>query len=198
MEAFATDQRRIFVEEVKKITAYNAANGKLQSGGTIKEVCRLMEKFLKGRAEEYKRLLNSLPLKPSKTIAADLNSVIEKYFDDKYSDFRDEYQKVISIANASENAVVAANDIANTVNKSIAENVKLETQQELMNIDVADSGSKFSKPMLALEGLLLLVTAFLAGMWAADQDGNYEPFIVITTALLGLLELMRRFLNAKA
>ncbi len=45
---------------------------------------------------------------------------------------------------------------------------------------------------IVIEIALLLVTLALGGLWAYDPSSNYEPFIVLCSAILAVMELVRR------
>ena len=67
-----------------------------------------------------------------------------------------------------------------------------DIDQHLVNLKHTYQLSNIEKIFLAVELAGLAGTAFLAGLWVADKNGNYEPFIVLLTVVTAGLEIYRR------
>ena len=76
--------------------------------------------------------------------------------------------------------------------KETVAGLQSEIDQYLVTLKHTHQLSSIEKKFLAVELAGLVGTAFLAGLWVADKNGNYEPIIVLLTVVTGGLEIYRR------
>ena len=63
----------------------------------------------------------------------------------------------------------------------------------LINLEQAKTESALQKAVWSTEGILLLISMFVAGMWFNDPEGNYEPLLVGLGIAISLLSLWLKF-----
>ncbi|MES9973140.1 MAG: hypothetical protein ABW094_02695 [Candidatus Thiodiazotropha sp.] len=194
LESFCKNQKIQFPEEIENLKKLHASKGLLISGATIKASCRILEENLEKRKEFFLCTLEELPFEYQKDLAVELNKLFEKYVPIDFSDFRPVYLDVLHMA-AKDN--MAANskglEIAEAGNGRVREQLLLEIRQYIHTLQNNAKLGRESKIYIYTELVVLVTTAFLAGMWASDSSGNYEPWIVILGLCLAVLDILRRY-----
>jgi len=193
LDVFSAAQRDEFDAEIMKIKNANSAKGKLRSGDTVKKVARSMKSLLETRASKTLSTIKNLPFSYSDSLEDELVLMVEKYLPPDFDDFRPQYLKLVKLTNDSDNVLAAALQLAEKDTTLIRENLKSEIRQHLVTLKHDQISRRSNKVFFVAEACGLLLTTFIAGMWAADRDGNYEPWIIIIAAVTASLELYRRY-----
>lgn len=194
LESYCKNQKIGFPEEIDKLKNLNAAKGKLRSGGTIKESCQILEEQLDLRKDFFFRTLKELPLEYKTDLEQEIDCLLDKYVPVDFSDFRSTYLDVLNLAAKDNKAAHSKGlELAEAGNGRIREQLSLEIKQYLHVLKNNTERSKEGKIYIFAELILLVVTAFLAGMWATDSGGNYEPWIVLSGVSLTILDIIRRY-----
>ena len=58
-----------------------------------------------------------------------------------------------------------------------------------VQLKLAHRKSSTEKILWGLEGLLLLMSMFISGMWYKDPTGNYEPILVVVGLVISFIFL---------
>ena len=111
-----------------------------------------------------------------------------------FSDFRSAYLDVLNLAaNNNMSAQTMGLELAEAGNGRVREQLSLDIKQYLHTLKNNTELVKESKIYIFIEIVLLVITAFLAGIWANDSGGNYEPLIVLSSVSLAGLDIFRRY-----
>lgn len=195
--AFSAVQRDEFGEEIERITRANAAKGNLRSGSTIKEVARSMKLLLDNRAKLILSTIADLPFAYTETLGQAINEIADKYLPVDFSDFRMRYLDLVHLTNERPSVVDAALELADKNNLLIRSKLESEIHQHVLILKNKVAGNSSNNVFFMFEIFGAVLVAFLAGMWALDPPGNYEPWIALILAIIAGLDVARRFKQGK-
>jgi len=191
IRTYADGQDRTLEDEIGIITNSNAANGTFKSGRTIKEVIRVCCTLIKNRAELTAETIRKLPFSYTASLESALKENVQQYFPDDLDGFQVKVRNLSRKAGGEKLEDVALEEIR-VFQKEAAAGLLSEIDQYLVTLKHAHQLSSIEKRLLFVELAGLVGTAFLAGLWAADRNGNYEPIIVLLAVITGALEIYRR------
>lgn len=192
IRTYADGQDRTLEDEIGIITNSNAASGTFKSGRTIKEVIRVCCTLLKNRADLTVETVRKLPFSYTASLEGALKENVRQYFPDDLGGFQVKVRNLARKAGGEKLEDVALEEIQAFQKEAIA-SLLSEIDQYLVTLKHTHQLSSIEKRFLAVELAGLVGTAFLAGLWFADRNGNYEPIIVLLTVITGGLEIYRRF-----
>lgn len=190
--ALTSTQKDTFEIEINRITKANAAKGKLRSGDTIREVADSLKGLINHRSSVILSCLRNLPFTYSESLRSDLDRVIDEYLPVDFANFRERYLELIHLAGANDIEESAGLDLVEKECHLVRETLSSGIDEHLLILKARPTSKPSSKGFLISEGLGVLATVFLAGMWVANPSGNYEPWIIIIAACTAGAELIRR------
>ncbi len=178
--------------KIKKMLAEHSRDGLLRSGDTIK---RTMDFISSENATFYQEIINhmgTINLQHYPLIESD----VQKLAKSVHASFKQEclsrlkksteiarnpklYERMIPKVEES-----MASDLANFQNDLNALVIDLKQQKFI---------SSFEKAVWGFEGLLLLFSMFIAGMWYKNPEGNYEPVLVGLALIIPLIAVWMKF-----
>ena len=191
IRTYADGQDRTLEDEIGIITNSNAASGTFKSGRTIKEVIRVCSTLTKNRADLTVETIRNLPFSYTVSLEGALKENVRQYFPDDLGGFQVKVRNLVRKAGGEKLEDVALEEIRAFQKEAVA-GLLSDIDQHLVNLKHTYQLSNIEKIFLAVELAGLAGTAFLAGLWVADKNGNYEPFIVLLTVVTAGLEIYRR------
>lgn len=191
VRTYAEGQDRTLEDEIGIISNSNAASGMFKSGRTIKEVIRVCCTLIKNRAELTVETIRKLPFSYSASLESALKENVRQYFPDDLGGFQVKVRNLVRKAGGENLEDVALEEIRSFQKEAVA-GLLSDIDQYLVSLKHTHRLSNIERGFLAVELTGLAGTAFLAGLWVADKNGNYEPFIVLLTVITGGLEIYRR------
>ena len=191
IRTYADGQDRTLEDEIGIITNSNAASGTFKSGRTIKEVIRVCSTLTKNRADLTVETIRNLPFSYTVSLEGALKENVRQYFPDDLGGFQVKVRNLVRKAGGEKLEDVALEEIRAFQKEAVA-GLLSDIDQHLVNLKHTYQLSNIEKIFLAVELAGLVGTAFLAGLWVADKNGNYEPFIVLLTVVTAGLEIYRR------
>lgn len=178
--------------DIKAMLAKHAAEGMLRSGNTIKKT---MDLISEGNARIYQETLqyvSSLNLAYYPEIENDIQGLARSAQESFKTEALPRFKKSTETAGnpqlyehlLPEIESGMANDLAKFQNQLNAASVHLKLNNVM---------SPTEKLLWGIEGLLLLISMFIAGMWYKDPSGNYEPVLVGLGLVIPLLAIGIKF-----
>lgn len=176
------------IDEMKK---HHASKGLLKSGNTIKFT---MDKIQSSAKQYYSELLSGVKqsnLKFNPNIEADILGASSDEFDNLLNLLWKRLAQICALAGKPEIFPEMKQEVQSQVDL-IFQRFANDIRHYVIELKQKDSQSTLSKFVGYVEIVVLVILAFLAGMWANDPSGNYEPFTVLLGILLTGLEVWRR------
>lgn len=174
----------------------HAANGLVRSGNTIKATMDMISDLTSKLYQEILSHLDVLSIHYYPTMERDVANLANK---------AQIQLKVESIAKFRKSTEMAGNPslyerMLPDVEAEMANN--LAAFQNALNAKVLEikqntQKSPIEKLLWAFEGVLLVVSIFVAGMWFKDPEGNYEPVLVGVGLIMPLVYLLIKRVTKK-
>lgn len=183
--------------EMKAMFAKHSAEGMQRSGNTIKKT---MDLISEGNAQLYKEILeyvSSLDIAYYPAIENDIQqlaiSAQESFKSEALTWFK-------TSTETAGNPRLFERMLAEVEADMATELAKFQNQlnKTTVQLKLNRSISPIEKVFWVIEGILLLVSMFIAGMWYKDPAGNYEPILVGLGLTIPLLVVVFKFGAKKA
>lgn len=197
LRTYTDAQDRTLDDEIEIITNSNAARGTFESGITIKGVIRVCGTLIKNRTEHTAETIRKLPFSYTPSLETALKENTQHYFPDDLGGFQVKVRNLVRKAGGDKLEDVALEEIR-TFQKEAVAGLLSEIDQYLVTLKHAHQLPNIEKLLLVVEIASLVGTAFLAGLWVADKNGNYEPIIVLFAVATAGLEIYRRVKHRNA
>lgn len=183
--------------ELKAMYTKHSAEGMLRSGNTIKKAMDLISKGNTRIYDETLEYVSALNLSYYPSIESDIQqltiSAQESYKSEALARFKTSTETAgdpkLFDRMLSEVESDMAKDLAKFQNK---------LNSAAVQIKLSKTTSPIEKVFWVIEGILLLVSMFIAGMWYKDPTGNFEPVLVGLGLAISLLALAFKFGAKKA
>jgi hypothetical protein len=191
IRAYTNAQGRILDDEIEIIANSNAESGIFMSGQTLKSVIRVCCTLIKNRSELATETIRKLPFSYTPSLETTLKENAQQFFPDDLGEFQ---QRIRDIAQRSgqENLGNWALEEIRNFQREVVAGLLSDIDQYLVTLKHANQLSNIDKLLLIIEIVCVVGTAFLAGLWVADKNGNYEPIIVLFAVGTAGLEIYRR------
>ena len=189
--AHSESQDRVLENEIEIITNGRIASGGFQSGNTIRDVVRVCGTLLENRAGVTLSTIKELPFSYAADLEPSLREHVQRHFSEDLGGFQVQVRNLARKALGNKVEDTALDEIRKAQNRTL-KNLLAEVDQYLVNLKHRSQISTAGKRILLIEVGCLVGTAFLAGLWVADKNGNYEPFIVLLAVIASALEIVRR------
>lgn len=187
----STSQIADLDDQIGAIKRLHASKGLLKSSATIKKVAEVCIGFFEQKRTFFQKSTFDLPFEAEKGLDEKLMDLFTTYFP---GDFDKVDQRLLEVIQMTGGEQFEAKYIAQMHEQRdfISENLKTEIEQFIINLRSKIRISIFEKIAILLEVVCLLMVTYLAGKWAVDPNGNYEPFIVVWGTVSAALEIGRR------
>ena len=192
LDSLASDQLNTLEVEISRITHRNAANGTLRSGNTIKDVAQSIVGLIRQRSSSILSSLRNRPFLYSDSLSAQLDEVVKQYLPNEIPEFRERFIELMKLVGGNDRAQAAGLEIVSGDCERIRRQLNVGIRDHLLLLKSKTNEASRSKLIVGFEITALVITAFLAGMWAANPAGNYEPWIVLVAVVVAILEAFRR------
>lgn len=197
VRAYSDAQDRTLDNEIGIIANSNAASSTFRSGRTIKEVIRVCCTLIKNRTDLTADTIRKLPFLYTPSLEVTLKENAQQYFSDDLGGFQVRVRNLVRKAGGEKLEDVALEEIRIFQKEAVA-GLLSEIDQFLVTLKHTHQLTNAEKILLGVEIVSLVGTVFLAGLWVADKNGNYEPFIVLLAVLTAGLEIYRRVKHRNA
>lgn len=197
LRAYSESQDRTLENEIEIITNGRIASGGFQSGNTVRDVVRVCGTLLENRAGVTLATIKELPFSYVLDLEQSLREHIQRHFSEDLGGFQVQVRNLVGKAAGDKLEDTALDEIRKAQSRTL-KNLFAEIDQYLVNLKHRSQISTAGKRMVFIEVGCLVGTAFLAGLWVADKNGNYEPFIVLLAAIGSALEIIRRIKYSNA
>ena len=197
MHAFCVSQETFLEKEITRISSSHAAVGRFKSGATIHAVLDSCLALYKTRANEFIKRLKTTPLKYDVNLSTQITSLFNQLFSIDFGNFKTMIKDIVHRTGNSDDSPAdkrtfqLLTDELNEIQSNLSANI----EQHILILKTTTGSSSNEKIFFAIEGCSLLATVYLAGMWTVDKNGNYEPWIVLFSAVIAIVEIARRRLN---
>ena len=104
---------------------------------------------------------------------------------------REELKNIVQLIGMKDRLMNAALAEVKEARQTTIRDLELRIQQHIISIKSTNSFTWVDILARILEGVLLLTIVFLAGRWSNDPQDNYEPYIVILTVVMPIVEIVR-------
>lgn len=193
LAAISANQKNTLELEIRRITHRNSANGTLKSGNTIREVASSINGLNAQRSGSIQSELKNRPFRYSADLQNEIDSIIQEFLPDNSNDFRDRLIEVVHLAGGDDRAKIAGLELVDGECQRIKQQLGVNVRSALLDMKSMPDENSRSKILFGIEALAFCATIFVAGMWVNNASGNYEPWIVLITALsAAALEIFRR------
>lgn len=197
IRAYSESQDRTLENEIEIITNGRIASGGFQSGNTVRDVIRVCSTLLDNRASVTLATIKELPFSYVLDLEKSLREYVQRHFSEDLGGFQVQVRNLVRKAAGNKLEDTALEEIRNAQSRTL-KNLFAEIDQYLVNLKHRNQISTAGKRMIFIEIGCLVGTAFLAGLWVADKNGNYEPLIVLLAAIGSALEIIRRIKYSNA
>jgi len=175
-------------QDIKVMLAEHARDGLLGSGATIK---RTMDFIATGNSRLYQEVIKHLgTLNPryNAQLEADVQDLAERVQESYKKESLIRLQKSTEIARNPKLYERMVPEVEGSMATDLA-NFHNSLSAFVLNLKRKNKISAIEKGLWCFEGLLLLLSMFIAGMWFKDPDGNYEPILVGLGFVIPLLAI---------
>ena len=178
--------------KIKKMFAEHSKTGMLGSGNTIRKT---MNFIFQGNLNFYQEVIahmKTLNLQYYPSIETDIQKLAIGFQKSFKKECFERLKKSTEIARSPtlfermipEIEKSMDGDLANFQNTLNAFAIDLKQQKYI---------SSFEKAVWAFEGLLLLSSMFIAGMWYKNPAGNYEPVLAVLALIISSIAVWMKF-----
>lgn len=175
-------------QDIKKMLAEHSRDGLLGSGNTIKKTMNFISSCNSRLFQEALDHITTLNLSYYPQLETEIQEIVKNSQEVFKKEALPRLKKSTEIARAPhlyermvpEVESAMANDHANFHNSLNANVLDLKLNSHLNPIE---------KALWVVEGLLLLFSMFVAGLWYKDPQGNYEPLLVALGLIIPILAI---------
>lgn len=175
-------------QDIKKMLAEHSRDGLLGSGATIKKTMNFISSYNSSLYQVIITHMRTLNLYYYQSLESEVQELAKQFQQTFKEEALKRLKKSTEVARApnlyermvSEVEQSMANDLANFHNSLNAIIIDLKLNSHMTPIE---------KTLWVFEGLLLLSSMFIAGLWYKDPSGNYEPILVGLGLIIPLIAI---------
>jgi len=176
----------------KKMLAEHSRDGLLGSGNTIRKTMDFISLENSNFYREVMKHMQTLKLQYYPAIETDVQNLAK----DVQVSFKNKCFKILrkstEVARSPKLYERMLPEVESSMDDDLA-NFQNTLNAFVINLKQQKSTSNIEKGTWIIEGLLLLVSMFLAGMWYQNPNGNYEPVLVGLGLTISLIALWLKF-----
>lgn len=178
--------------DIKAMLAKHAAEGMLRSGNTIKKAMDLIAEGNARILQETLEHVNSLNLTYYPEIESDIQGLAKSAQESFKAEVLPRFKKSTETAGKPQLYERMLHKVESGMANDLA---KFQNQLNVtcVHLKLNNTMSPTEKFLWGFEGILLLVSMFIAGMWYKDPAGNYEPVLVGLGLVIPILAIGIKF-----
>ena len=183
-------------KKMQLMMADHSAKGMLKSGNTIKKTMDYISEENKTLYKESINYLNESSLNYHPELEINVQKLVKEAHETYKNDVLVRFQKSTDVVGNPNLYQRMLPEIESSMASDLAK-FQNELNLLLAKLKHANKATPLTIAMWAIEGILLLISVFIAGMWYKNPNGNYEPILVSLGCLMPLLAICMKVYYAK-